>query len=53
MKISIRIAAVFFLFTLFFNEILFAQKILTLEDALSIALKESYGIKSAEYSLKS
>lgn len=28
-----------------------AQKVLTLEDALSIALKESYGIKSAEYSL--
>ena len=30
-----------------------AQKVLTLEDALSIALKESYGIKSAEYSLAS
>lgn len=29
----------------------FAQRILTLEDALAIALKESYGIKSAEYSL--
>jgi len=32
-------------------EISFAQRILTLEDALAIALKESYGIKSAEYSL--
>jgi len=53
MKISIRITALFFLSVLFFNEILLAQKILTLEDALSIALKESYGIKSAEYSLES
>ncbi|HKI78009.1 MAG TPA: TolC family protein [Ignavibacteriaceae bacterium] len=30
-----------------------AQKVLTLKDAISIALKESYGIKSAEYSLES
>lgn len=29
-----------------------AQRVLTLEDALSIALKESYGIKQAEYSLE-
>lgn len=30
----------------------YAQQILTLEDALSIALKDSYGIKRAEYSLE-
>lgn len=32
---------------------LYAQKVLTLDDALSIALKESYGIKAAEYNLTS
>jgi outer membrane protein TolC len=31
---------------------IFAQKVLNLEDAISIALKESYGIKNAEYSLE-
>lgn len=39
------------LFILILSEVFFAQRILTLDDALAIALKESYGIKSAEYYL--
>ncbi len=38
---------------LFLANNIYAQKILSLEDALSIALKESYSIKYAEYSLES
>ncbi len=36
-----------------FANISFAQKILTLKDAISIALNKSFGIKSAEFSLES
>ncbi|MBI9071264.1 MAG: TolC family protein [Melioribacteraceae bacterium] len=43
----------FFIILFCFTNVLFAQKILTLEDALNIALKESYNIKAAEYSLES
>ncbi|MCX6149650.1 MAG: TolC family protein [Ignavibacteriales bacterium] len=39
-----------FIFFIFISNI-FAQRILTLEDALSIALKESYSIKSADFNL--
>lgn len=49
MKIFFKIILVSALFITQVN----AQKILTLKDAISIALKESYGIKSAEYSLQS
>ena len=38
--------------TIFFSAA-FAQKTLTLKDAISIALNKSYGIKSAEFSLQS
>jgi outer membrane protein len=47
----------FFLHTIFLIIVLcagtYAQRILTLEESLSIALKESYSIRSAEYSLMS
>jgi outer membrane protein TolC len=46
-----RIIIQIFFSLLLFSQFLPAQRILTLEDALSIALKESYGIKSAGYSL--
>lgn len=46
------ISNLFFLIMLF-PALLYGQTILTLDDALSIALKESYGIKSAQYSLLS
>ncbi|QQS36274.1 MAG: TolC family protein [Ignavibacteriales bacterium] len=42
-----------FVILFFFSVNLYSQTQLTLEDALSIALKESYGIKSAQYSLLS
>ncbi len=48
-----KIISQFFLILFLFNAYTFAQKILTLEDALSIALDKSYRIKSAEYSLES
>jgi len=41
----------FVLIALLFSASSFAQRVLTLDEAVSIALKESYGIKSAEYSL--
>ena len=41
------------LFILFLPTIISAQKILSLDEALSIALSKSYSIKSAEYSLES
>ncbi len=49
MKIFSKIVLFLFVFSNFLN----AQKILTLDDALSIALSKSYSIKSAAYSLES
>ncbi|MCX8010055.1 MAG: TolC family protein, partial [Ignavibacteria bacterium] len=49
MKQFIHILSFIFIFT---NSLL-AQKVLTLEDAISIALRESHTIKSAQYSLMS
>ena len=49
MKLSSLILLAILIFA--FN--VYPQKMLTLNDAISIALKESYGIKSAEYSLVS
>lgn len=40
-----------FLILFIFSTTIFSQKILTLEESLSIALKESYSIKSAELNL--
>lgn len=49
MKIFFKIIFLFFVIV----QAAHSQRVLTLEDALAIALKESYGIKSAEYSLLS
>ncbi len=46
-----RIAIQIIISLLLLSQFLQAQRVLTLEDALSIALKESYGIKAAGYSL--
>ena len=42
--------AIIFSIAIIFACDIYSQKMLTLDDAISIALKESYGIKSAEYS---
>jgi outer membrane protein len=49
MKFIIKLSAITFLI----STSILAQRILTLEESLSIALKESYNIRSAEYSLMS
>ncbi|HUH46481.1 MAG TPA: TolC family protein, partial [Arenibacter sp.] len=52
MKIRYSIPNIIFLFFLFFNGPIFAQQLLSVEDAVAIALDNNYGIRLAKNNLK-